>query len=566
MNFFQQKRLIKTFYLIIILFMPVMLHLGLIQMVQGQEYKQRALDQRSLKVPLEEIPRGNILDSQGKTPLLGSRREPRVLVFPEIIEDKETTARKLARIIKQDQEGIFNYLKGGARYLPFALTRQQAGQIKEMNVTGLMVQEVSFRYGPTPLAAHVTGHLGSLPDEDKLDRLNGKGGKTYKLSDVIGMSGLEYFYETELKAVNPVRLARAQVDVYHQLIAGLGINIEKNKETGRRDVVTTLDVEIQRVVEKVMDQRVRRGAVVVMDARTGDLLAMASRPNFNPANIALALPGENDTFLDHSTALYQPGSIFKVVVAAAALEEGLVKPSDTFVCLGDRDPLIHCWDKAGHGLITFEEAFAESCNPTFGAIALKLGHEKIIKYARAFGLESQNIVGYPVPRDNRQNLNLIAGRYNLVNSSVGQGPVLATPVQLAAMLNVIVNNGVYIEPRLVRELRKENGETLRYFPLGTSHKVISSETTRELKRLLGLVTSHGVGKEANVSGYGSAGKTGSAQVSVRSDKVNAWFCGFAPMDHPKYVITVLVEEGISGGVSAAPVFREIMEEVLSPSR
>ncbi|MDO7788696.1 penicillin-binding protein 2 [Desulforamulus aquiferis] len=531
-------------------------------MVHGNEYKLRALEQGSIRVSLEEIPRGRVLDRHGIDSLTQGQREPRVVVFPEIIQAKEEASLLLSQVIRREPEELFRYLNGEAGFLPFALTKGQVRQIQELNILGLMVQEIDYRYGPKPLAAHVIGHLGPISDRSLLERLNNLEGKQYKLSDLIGKSGLEYFYEGVLKAGEPVSMVRAHVDVYRNLIAGLGIKKEEDRDTGRQDLITTLDGEIQRAVEEVMDRRVERGAVVIMDARNGDLLAMASRPNFNPGNVALSLPGDHDTFLDHCTALYQPGSIFKVVVAAAALEEGMVKPSDTFVCLGEHDHLVRCWHKPGHGPITFEEAFAQSCNPVFAELGLKLGAEKLITYAKAFGLESQKIIGYPVSRDPRQDLDLIGKPYSLVNSSIGQGPVLTTPVQLTAMINVIVNGGMYIEPRLVKELRAENGQTSRHFSLGNSHKVISSETARELKRLLGLVTTQGVGKEAGIQSYGSAGKTGSAELAGNTDRVNAWFCGFAPMESPKYIVTVLVEEGVSGGLTAAPVFREILEAIL----
>ncbi|SHE58533.1 peptidoglycan D,D-transpeptidase FtsI family protein [Desulforamulus putei] len=564
MTIFQQKRLVKTFYIIFFLFVPLIIHLGFIQLVHGDEYKQKALEQRTLKVALEEIPRGGIFDRSGEKTLTLGNREPRVVIFPEIILDKEEAAGKLGLILGRKPEELTRYFEGRACFLPFALDYRQVRQIKELGIPGIMAEEIYFRYGPAPLAAHVVGHLGPISNSHQLERLNNLGDKKYQLTDLVGKSGLEYFYESQLKAGESNRFAKAYVDVYRNLLAGLGIKRESHSETGRQDVITTIDLDIQKTVEKVMDQKVQRGAVVVMDARNGDLLAMASRPNFNPANIALSLSGHKDTFLDHCTALYQPGSIFKVVVAAAALEEGLVKPTDTFVCLGEKDHLISCWHKPGHGPITFEEAFAQSCNPVFAELGLKLGSVKLISYARAFGLESQTIIGYPVPRDKRQNLSLIGEPYNLVNSSIGQGPVLTSPVQLTAMMNAIVNNGVYIEPRLVKGLRDEKGRFTNHFPMGSSHKVISCETARELKRLLSLVTTRGVGKEAMVPDYGTAGKTGSAELTGGSKKVNAWFCGFAPFDKPRYIVTVLVEEGISGGATAAPVFREIVEGILLP--
>lgn len=564
MDLFQQKRLVSVFYLLVILFIPLVFHLGVIQLVHGNDYKQRALEQGTIKISLEDIPRGRILDRHGLDSLTQGQREPRAVVFPEIMHDKEETAKKLSQVIRRDPEELLRYLNDKPSFLPFALTQDQNRQLIELGITGLMVKEIDFRYGQNPLAAHVIGHIGPISDRTRLERLNNLGDKQYKLSDLIGKSGLEYFYEAKLKADEPVGMIRAYVDVYQNLIAGLGITIEERKDVGRQDLITTLDGQIQRAVEEIMDRKVERGAVVVMDAHNGDLLAMASRPNYHPGNVALSLPGDQDTFLDHCTALYQPGSIFKVVVAAAALEEGLVKPSDTTLCLGEKDHLISCWHKPGHGPITFEEAFAQSCNPVFAELSLKLGAEKLIAYARVFGLETQQIIGYPIHRDNRQDLDLIGKPYSLVNSSIGQGPVLTTPVQLTAMLNVIVNDGAYIEPRLVKAIKSENGKTSR-FPLGRSHKVISSETALELKRMLSLVTTKGVGKEAGIQSYGSAGKTGSAELAGNSSKVNAWFCGFAPLDSPRYIVTVLVEEGDSGGVTAAPVFREIMEAILSSS-
>ncbi len=562
MNLFQQKRLIKTFYLIALLFMPLLVHLAVIQLFHHEEYSQKALEQRTLQVSLEEIPRGKILDRTGQQSLTRGEKEPRITLFPQIIQEKQTAANKLGEILGRNPDELLTFFHTKPQFLPYPLTESQIRQIKDLKIQGVMIEEISLRYGAEPLASHVVGHLGHISGLANLEKLNSLTEKNYKISDLIGTSGLEYFYEKELKAEQPTMLARAYVDVYRRLIQGLGIQTEPQQKTGRQDVITTLDRGIQVIVEKIMDEQLPRGAVVVMDARTGDLVAMASRPNYNPANIAQALSDGNDAFLDHCTALYQPGSIFKVVVAAAALEEGLVKPEDSFVCLGDKDHYISCWHKPGHGPITFEEAFAQSCNPVFAELAVKLGAQKIIKYAQAFGLASQNIIGYPLPRDQRQNLELIAKPYNLVNSGIGQGPVLTTPVQLTAMMNVIVNNGVYIEPRLVKGVLNEQGKMSRHYPMGGSHKVISCETAKEIKRLLWLVTEKGVGKEAMVPGYGSAGKTGSAEIGNGKETVNAWFSGFAPYDKPKYVVTVLVEGGISGGASAAPIFREIEKSIL----
>ncbi|MBC7326474.1 MAG: penicillin-binding protein 2, partial [Moorella sp. (in: Bacteria)] len=202
---------------------------------------------------------------------------------------------------------------------------------------------------------------------------------------------------------------------------------------------------VQQIVEKVLDAHVKKGAVVVMDARSGDILALASRPKYHPApgRIEQYLRGEPGALLDQCVGLFAPGSLFKVVVAAAALAERIVTPETTFYCRGAKDWPVRCWSEHGHGVISFQEAFAQSCNPVFARLALELGAANLIAYARLFGLDDQRIAGYPVPADPRQNLDLIAAPHNLVNSSLGQGPVLATPVQITAMMNTVVNGGKY---------------------------------------------------------------------------------------------------------------------------
>jgi penicillin-binding protein 2 len=300
-----------------------------------------------------------------------------------------------------------------------------------------------------------------------------------------------------------------------------------------------------------------------MEAGTGDILAMAGRPGYNPARLEQYLgAGSDERLFDHCTALYQPGSVFKVVVAAAALEEGVVTPESRFTCRGDKESLIRCWKDTGHGDIDFSQAFAESCNPSFARVGLSLGAQRLIEYARRFGLDNQSVIGYPVPSDPRQDLKLIGAPYNLVNSSVGQGPVLVSPVQVSSMLNTIITGGIYREPRLVKEVRKYNGTADREFHPDQGKRAISPDTADKMRRLLELVIDEGTGKEAQAQDYTSAGKSGSAQIGNGKGPVNAWFTGYAPRVNPRYIVTVLVEQGVSGGESAAPVFREIMEQIL----
>ncbi|MEG6615854.1 penicillin-binding transpeptidase domain-containing protein [Peptococcaceae bacterium 1198_IL3148] len=565
MEFLRKKRIVQTFYLFLILLIPIMAKLIDVQIYHGSEYAHKALEQRSIKVVLEDIPRGDILDRNLKS-LTGSGLQNKIVVFPTIMDNPQQVADQLAAVLKVSASEVLKEFANGSGILPYNPNIEQISTITAQQWDGVMVLPVQYRYQREPMAAHLIGHLGSIPSQEVLEQLAVETNKSYQLGDLIGKMGLEKYYETELKSTKPERLIRTFTDAAGTMLAGMGMKLEINQpDPGRQHLVTTIDYNIQSTVEKVMDKHIQQGAVVVMDVNTGDVVAMASRPNYNPANVSNVLATASaDTFIDHCTSLYQPGSIFKLVVAAAALEEGIVSLDSTFVCLGEHAELVNCWHHSGHGPITFDQAFAQSCNPVFAELALKLGPEKIIEYAKKLGLDKQIIIGYPIPPDRRQNLKLIAEPYNLVNSSIGQGPVLATPMQLTAMMNCIVNDGAYIPPRVVIGLQQTDGTITKRFAPGNSHRAISPQTVVQIKQLLTLVVKDGVGKKAAIADIGSAGKTGSAEVAGQQ-QVNAWFCGYAPVNNPRYVVTVLVEHGESGGETAAPVFKEIMEKTLAPA-
>jgi len=561
MDFERQKRQVATFYFFSVIFCLLVVNLWFIQIKNGDKYAALALEQGSSYVSLEDTCRGKILD-RNLVPLTGEQEEDRVVVFPSLIEDKESVLWGLSEILHAPREVLAGLLSGAPCYLPFPLSPEQVEAVKGRSWKGVTVLPVRFRYGDRPLAVQVVGHLGKIASREELVALSKQSNKIYHYGDMVGKAGLEAFYEPELKGGRPVKAVRVFHDASGKLLNGSVFQVEENvSDKSRQDLVLTIDARVQQVVEDVMDRRVAKGAVVVMEAGTGDLLAMAGRPAFHPARVEEYLrKGGGERFFDHCTALYPPGSIFKVAVAAAALEEGVVDLDSQFTCSGEKENLIRCWKGAGHGSITFSRAFAESCNPAFARVGLRLGAEKIIEYAGKLGLGNQSVTGYPVPPDPRQNLDLIGVPNNLVNSSVGQGPVLVTPVQVAAMINTVVSDGFYKEPRLVKEIRKNNGDVVQEFAPDAGKMAISSDTAGKLRALLEAVVCEGTGKGAAVPVWGSAGKTGSAQAG--NGCTNAWFAGYAPRANPRYIVTVLVEGDAGGGETAATIFREIMERLL----
>jgi penicillin-binding protein 2 len=561
----------QVFFLIFLSFVFLQARLGIIQIKQGEYYAYKAAAQETLTVVLEDYPRGKILDRYQRS-LTGTWAANRIVIFPALISRKEKrdVAARLILILKiKDQtqkEEISTAFSGAPKYLSCRITKDQAQAVQKANLPGVFVLPVSFRYGEEPLAVQVVGHLGRIQPGESFADLKTGSTKPYALGDWVGRSGLESYYEQELKATRPYRYARIFWDVKGRLLPGLGIQVNtKANSSDQQNIITTLDAGLQQKVEKVARTKLKKGVVVVMEAASGDILALVSRPAYQPQpdKINSSLKAEEkEAFLEKGTALYQPGSVFKVVGAAAGLAEGGVTPDTAFFCRGAKDKPVRCWYEPGHGRITFTQAFAQSCNPAFVQLAQRLGAEKIIDYARRLGLDNQQVIGYPAPIDRRQNLDLIGAPFNLINSSLGQGPVLATPVQITAMINTIANEGIYKPPRLVQEIKPEGKETSRIFKPGPYRQVISPEVARQMKKLLEAVVKEGVGRQAYLSGYGSAGKTGSAQTGEKTPVVHAWFSGYAPRPKPKYVVTVLVEEGKSGGETAAPVFKEIMTALL----
>ncbi|TEB06580.1 Stage V sporulation protein D [Pelotomaculum schinkii] len=562
MDLLRQKRLVNLFILLIVCFLALAGRLWYVQVRQGALYSGLALEQVSRWVPLEETARGEILD-RNLIPLTGTKEENRIIIFPDAVGDKAEVSRGLAEILGIDTALVSGYLQGEPCTLPFLPTPVQASSIQNRGWTGVMVFPVKFRYGDRQLAAQVIGHVGKISSWQEFVDLSKQSRKLYHFGDMVGKAGLEKYYEGALKGSWPQKAVRVFADARGNLLGGPGFLVdERAGDSGRQDLVLTLDARIQEIVEDVMDRKVGKGAVVVMEAGSGDILALASRPGFNPEHLEDngALAGGN--YFDHCTALYQPGSIFKIVVATAALEEGIFTPASRFECTGEKDQLVPCWKKEGHGELDFRQAFAESCNPVFARVGLELGAGKVIEYARRLGLDNQSIGGYPAPADPRQDLNLIAAPYNLAGCSVGQGPVLVTPIQIAAMTNAILTDGMYQEPRLVKEIRNGTGKGEQVAP-PEKVRAMSPSTAGVMRSLLEEVTAKGSGQEAMVPVNGSAGKTGSAQIANNEGLVNAWFTGYAPLTQSRYIITVLVEDGESGSKSAAPVFKEIMEQILA---
>ena len=370
-------------------------------------------------------------------------------------------------------------------------------------------------------------------------------------------SGIEGAFDYVL---SPGELSTASYlkDIYNNKISR-GYSIDVKKSYG--GISLTADYHIQQIAEEAMDSHGINGAVIVANCETGEILAMASRPSYDADNLVQYLKGTDGELLNKATLQYNPGSVFKIVVAAAFLENHY-NDEFSYECTGETEIdgiNFVCHKEGGHGVQNLEQAFANSCNCAFYSLGAMVGIEGIYDCAKSFGigeevLKINGISEYPgfVPHS-------VSGNAELANVSIGQGDVMVTPLQIADMLCTICNGGVRNQLSLVRGIVNDDGMCME--TEGAEVESVLSETTaRRLVEMMNLAVLDGTGKNAYVEFCGSGGKTGSAETGWKKEGVfmqQGWFAGYFPAVNPRYVCVIIAENGNSGSESACPVFRQI---------
>ncbi len=547
----------KRFYLIaaffFVFFFAVILRLAYLQMFDAEALAKVGDKQKVRSVELTQYPRGEILDRNGAA-ITNNKEEPALLVFPSLIGDPEQDAAAIGKMIGVDSEDILRKIRGlksdgtEIRRLPFVakskLNAEETAALQNDARAGTFIVGQIGRYQEDFPALHILGQLGKVEEADRLE----KGLDSYNVGDLIGISGLEKIYEDVLRAKSGERLGLL-VDERNRFIKGEGYFIlEDEKEQAAGSVSLTVDLELQRVAENALNGS--HGAVVVLDVENGDILALASAPGYDPYYITL--PKENDAYVNKPLQTYPPASLFKILLAAAALEEGVVAMEDTFFCPGYYGMIggktIACWKEGGHGILTFGDALAQSCNTAFLSLGFALGGETIASYFDRWELGAEQIIGYPL--EDKKNLDFNAAvDGDIANVVLGEKGVLITPVNLAKMINVIASGGMLVMPRLVTEVR--SGETRKEFPASYPARIIKESTAATVKEMMTRTFQTGTAQNLQMQSLGIAGKTGT------SETANVWFGGFLPAENPRYSIVVLVEGGGSGVGDAGPIFKKI---------
>ncbi len=551
-----RRRIFIALLIGVVLYSLLIVRLGYVQVVKGPWLMGLADDLWSRNLPFE-AKRGMVYDRNGKV-LAYNISVPTVMAIPVQIKDKVETAKQLAKVLKQREQDIYRMISkreimvtvpGGRK-----VSEETAEKIRELNLPGVQIAEDSKRYYPMgAFASHILGFTGI---------------------DNQGLSGIEKVYDELLKG------QRGSIKFYADA-KGNPIPGEIEKFTPPKDglnLYLTIDANIQTIIERELDQAYAiydpdDALVIAMDPKSGEILGMASRPHYVPENFR-EYPSETYNRNLPIWKTYEPGSTFKIITIAAAIEEGKVDlDKENFSDPGFVNVAgarLRCWKAGGHGQQTFLQVVENSCNPGFVALGQRLGKETLFSYIKEFGfgkrtgidlIGEENGVMFKMDR---------VGPVELATTAFGQG-VSVTPIQQVTAVSAAINGGKLMKPHLAKEWRHPITEdVVAKVEPETVKQVISPETSGKVRRALESVVANGTGRNAYIDGLRVGGKTGTAQkvengVYSKSKHIVS-FIAMAPADDPQIVVYTAIDnpKGVRqfGGTIAAPIVRNIMDSAL----
>jgi penicillin-binding protein 2 len=585
---------------LIAVFVVFLVRLFQLQILEGEDLRRRS-ERNSVRSIRLEAPRGHILDRNGRI-LATTRPAYGVQIMPSDLRRADRTYAALGALLEVDPATLSETVgepRGRARFQPVRL----AGDLSEdayarveshrFAMDGVLSDTRPRRlYEGGDIAAHLLGYLGEIQRE----QLETRSFADYRSGEVIGQSGVERWLESELRGH-----AGGQNVVVN--VAGRVIEeLDALEPEPGHSAVLSIDYELQEAAARaflpdVLGEPEKMGAVVALDPNTGDVLALVSRPAFDPNDFAGGVDATTWKRLTNDpwrplqnraiSGQYPPGSTYKPFVAAAALQEGVVGPHDHNFCpghfrLGRRT--YRCWRKAGHGSVAMHQALVRSCDVYFYETGLKLGIDRLAFFARGFGLGRQTEIALPqekpglVPTSwwKERRIGEPWQRGETVSASIGQGFNLVTPLQLAVAYAALANGGKLMRPRLLLRVERRDGTVVEgpppeirgTVPVDPKHLAVVADGLRGVVNEVG-----GTGGRSRLPDVVVAGKTGTAQVvrlkhteDMADDEIpikfrdHAWFAAWAPFEAPEIVVAVLVEHGGHGGSAAAPIARVVLEK------
>ena len=578
-----------------IAFLLVSVRLWQLQVINGSDYKRLSENNR-IRLLDTRADRGMLLDQKGEI-LAHNRPSFEVFAVPEDLKGNPEVLAAVGHILKISPADIQEKMRSQKQRAPFQPVRIKTDidwnelallESNRVHLPGVYLDVHSRRaYNYGHLASHLIGYMGEL-DETEIKRST----LSYRMGATVGKFGVEQQWEAELRGIDGGR--QVEVDALGREIREL----RKVDAFPGDNVFLTIDAELQAVAEEALQEH--NGAIVAMDPKTGRILAMVSKPSYDPSLFAGNVPKELWTALaenpDHPLqnrcvqGLYPPGSVFKIVTAIAGLESGLLTPKTTFFCAGlypygNRD--FRCWKEGGHGTIDLRQAIVSSCDIYFYQAGLRVGVDRIAQYAKELGLGRKTGIPFPnekqgiVPSSSWKLKSLGVPWYSgeTLSLAVGQGYITATPLQLAVLISAVANGGKIYRPQVVDRIEDLYGQVLAEYHSEQMGEAKISQGTLDFIRdaLRGAVNEPGgTGGGSALKEFVVAGKTGTAQVIrlpkdfKRGDSMpvrfrdHAWFAAFAPFDDPKIAVVVLTEHGGFGGAVSAPIAKKVIQKYLAP--
>jgi penicillin-binding protein 2 len=578
-----------------LVFCLLLLRLWYLQVVSYDDLFERSVRNRTRVLSLD-APRGPIFDRYGEL-LVDSRPAFQISVMRQYIEDRDLLLQQLATLLEVDRAELYQRWEEGKRFpayrpIPLAndVSREMMERVMEQGVDlpGVIIEVLPIRdYLNHGEAAHLIGYLGEITEGE----LRSNDFPSYRGGDFVGKTALERAYEPYLRGHKGKSLV--EVDVKGQLMRQLQTEVP---QPGNK-VYLTIDEELQHAASEAFEGEA--GAAVALDVKTGEVLAMVSLPTFDPALFAKGITTEDWKELAADShfplqnkaigGLYPPGSTFKMIVALAALKAGIVDAHHSLYCDGAftvGDSRYRCWKSGGHGKTDLIKALRESCDVWFYQVGLELGIDKLSQAAREFGIGV--LTGYQLPgeraglmpsrewKQEHYHQPWYAGE--TVNTSIGQGFVLATPLQLAVMTAALANGGQVLKPNVIDRVEDWDGNLLMQSQAEVLRTLDYSKQSWDLihEGMVQVVNKpHGTGSSARLEDVLVAGKSGTSQVVRRKSdeeeeqdsdgktpyrfRPHALFVAYAPAEKPEIAVAVVVEHGASGGSAAGPVARKIIE-------
>ena len=570
-----KTRLKFAFVMTVLLITALTIRIGYLQIYRGDELKKGALEQWTKSIDIKPN-RGIIYDRKGNQ-LAISTNAFTVWAYPADIEKPEETAIIISDILDMDVDTVYEKItkKQMSEKVKQWISREEANVLRQENLSGISIVDDNKRYYPNGnFASHILGFTNI---------------------DNVGLTGIEKVYDNYLTGV-PGKWQK-MTDAANRQLPYDGERIYE--PTDGTSLVLTIDETIQYFAEKaasqaLLDNKAKNVSIIIMEPKSGDILSMVNKPDFDlnnprePLDEKLkeewaTLPIDElekkwyDLWRNFAVNdIYEPGSTFKLITAAAALEENTTSLGHHYFCNGFvrdiKGEVLKCarWYNP-HGSQSLREAMDNSCNVAFVNIGRQLGRDKFYDYVRAFGFgEKTGVDLLGEERGIIPSSPEVIKEINLATMSYGHGIAL-TPIQLTNAVSAISNGGYLMEPRLAKELRDSEANIIETFEPEIKRQVISNETSETMLSLMETVVSNGSGSRAYIPGYRVGGKTGTAQKIIdgryAQNKYIASFIGVAPIDNPQFVILVTVDEPSAGtyygGSVAAPIARDILEEIFN---